>query len=916
MKLFFQLVFLCFALNLNAQSQHEIEVQGQIDSIMTLYPNCTDYPNDVLVVLDSLLVLLAEIQGDSTNPNLDSISTDYFDAAFLDFLSTNYPNVIQNEQIDPLEASLIIDLDLDDLGISCLNGIEHFINLKTLSCQHNNLTSLPNLPSQIESVNCQWNEIAFLYPLPESLRNFDIRHNSMTIVPELPNFIEDLKLCFNNITAITNLPDSLEILYCAYNNLIQLPDFPSKLKTVLCYNNEIAQISAIPESMRTFRIQNNSLIALPTIPSGLETLAISNNPIECVNDYPDQFEDLLGQYPNCERDLIYQISQAIEPWYISIALQEGWNMFGYACPEPNDVEALLSPYVSSIILLKDNNGSAYIPEFAYNGIGDFTPGHGYQLKTSEFIQSFSLCDWYVVVLPEDNILAMQEYISQLEDSIEILNQPLVPGCTDETAFNYNSSANMDDGSCIIYGCTNPYSQGGLYNPLANVDDGSCILIGCADSMYLEYYTQGFTPSISEEVYNDLFCSQLAVFGCTDNGWLLNAMGEINDSDLDANPAVNYNPDANIDDGSCITESIGCTDSSAFNYNSSANVDDGSCYPIIYGCLDPTAFNFNDFDFDGLSNVMTGINGVDVNTSNGSCYPIVGGCLDSSAFNFNDYDYDGYPNAIIGIYGIDVNTDSGNCIPKLYGCIDCTEEDGTPIANNCVNNIIIANTDDGSCEYIGCMDSLADNYDPVYTVQVSEMCVYHGCLDILACNYNPESNIADGSCTYPEQGYDCDGNINVQVGDEAFGGIVFYVDSTGQHGLVAAMEDLDTTYQWGCFATSILGADGQAIGTGYQNTLDIVSGCSETPIAASEALAYESKAYSDWYLPSLDELKEIYNTIGYGGLEGNIGGFSSNWYWSSSENNNYGALDVDFGDGSTGNFSAKLKTDRVRVIRSF
>ena len=196
--------------------------------------------------------------------------------------------------------------------------------------------------------------------------------------------------------------------------------------------------------MRTFRIQNNSLIALPTIPSGLETLAISNNPIECVNDYPDQFEDLLGTYPNCERDLIYQISQAIEPWYISIALQEGWNMFGYACPEPNDVEALLSPYVSSIILVKDNNGSAYIPEFAYNGIGDFTPGHGYQLKTSESIQSFSLCDWYVIVLPEDNILAMQEYISQLEDSIEILNQPLVLGCTDETAFNYNSSANMDD----------------------------------------------------------------------------------------------------------------------------------------------------------------------------------------------------------------------------------------------------------------------------------------------------------------------------------------------------------------------------------------------------------------------------------------------------------------------------------------
>ena len=31
----------------------------------------------------------------------------------------------------------------------------------------------------------------------------------------------------------------------------------------------------------------------------------------------------------------------------------------------------------------------------------------------------------------------------------------------------------------------------------------------------------------------------------------------------------------------------------------------------------------------------------------------------------------------------------------------------------------------------------------------------GCMDSLACNYSPDANMADGSCTYPEQGYDCD-----------------------------------------------------------------------------------------------------------------------------------------------------------------
>ena len=92
-------------------------------------------------------------------------------------------------------------------------------------------------------------------------------------------------------------------------------------------------------------------------------------------------------------------------------------------------------------------------------------------------------------------------------------------------------------------------------------------------------------------------------------------------------------------------------------------------------------------------------------------------------------------------------------------------------------------------------------------------------------------------------------VTYQVGDFAEGGIVFYVDKTGQHGLVSALEDLtegatitsegNPGYQWGCYDTSISGANGQAIGTGYQNTLDIGAGCSETPVAASEALAYES-----------------------------------------------------------------------------
>jgi hypothetical protein len=137
-----------------------------------------------------------------------------------------------------------------------------------------------------------------------------------------------------------------------------------------------------------------------------------------------------------------------------------------------------------------------------------------------------------------------------------------------------------------------------------------------------------------------------------------------------------------------------------------------------------------------------------------------------------------------------------------------------------------------------------------------------------------------------------------------------------------MEDLEGTYVWGCSGVNISGADGQSIGTGYQNTMDIVNqGCSTQNggiTAAQAALDAEINGYSDWYLPSFDELYEMYSTIGNEGLEGNIGGFeTSDWpyYWSSSEYGNSNAWNVYFNNGSTGNYD-KNYASRVRVIRAF
>jgi hypothetical protein len=56
--------------------------------------------------------------------------------------------------------------------------------------------------------------------------------------------------------------------------------------------------------------------------------------------------------------------------------------------------------------------------------------------------------------------------------------------------------------------------------------------------------------------------------------------------------LNYNPNANTEDFSCISYVYGCTDSSALNYDSTANTENGSCIAVVEGCIDPNAYNYD------------------------------------------------------------------------------------------------------------------------------------------------------------------------------------------------------------------------------------------------------------------------------------------------------------------------------------
>ena len=382
----------------------------------------------------------------------------------------------------------------------------------------------------------------------------------------------------------------------------------------------------------------------------------------------------------------------------------------------------------------------------------------------------------------------------------------------------------------------------------------------------------------------------------------------------------------VEDGSCVYP--GCMDPAADNYDDTATNDDGLC--TYTGCTDPTASNYSVFlhPVDGLNYYAT--------TDDSSC--CVDGCTDPTACNYNAL----------------ATCDDGSC-SGLLGCMDSTSCNYNPAAT----------CDDGSCSgIIGCTNTAFLEYDPTATCDPNlDQCVtlgVPGCMDDgtdpnytgrpvswvgPANNYDPTANYEDGSCCYGADPESCTfidaaGVVGdtISIGDTYQGGIIFYLDqvtnsdvgtlcgalivdpvppiySTAWHNNNSCGEFFPTGYNSAGQLTT-------AIGSGYQNSRDIVD---NAPIGCVPNAAYSidnttSGGFSDWYLPSINELFTIDQNLG----QNNLFCFTdpaemvdnpsiSDTYWSSTETGVDDAGHLDFSTSLLSN-SDKDALKTVRGIR--
>lgn len=163
------------------------------------------------------------------------------------------------------------------------------------------------------------------------------------------------------------------------------------------------------------------------------------------------------------------------------------------------------------------------------------------------------------------------------------------------------------------------------------------------------------------------------------------------------------------------------------------------------------------------------------------------------------------------------------------------------------------------------------------------------------------------------------NIVLRLGDEYQGGKIFFLENSGEHGLIGSTTDLvynsefgdEIRFYWG--NETLLGTSNN---NGQQNTALMANAATSSGYAGYHFKngGYSQNGFSDWYIPSIEELEVLKENKSY------VGGFPTvtDWqaqYWSSSEQSETKAFILNF-NALMGNTNDKIKVFKIRPIRKF
>ena len=159
---------------------------------------------------------------------------------------------------------------------------------------------------------------------------------------------------------------------------------------------------------------------------------------------------------------------------------------------------------------------------------------------------------------------------------------------------------------------------------------------------------------------------------------------------------------------------------------------------------------------------------------------------------------------------------------------------------------------------------------------------------------------------------------LSIGSYHAGGIVFFIDGSGKHGLVISPLDIGIGCAWGCQEESIPGTSDR-IGSGLLNTKLIIEHCKESGFAAQLCADFTANGFSDWFLPSVKELQLVSTNLGAKemGCKWQTGYGTVYTYWSSTEYLRHLAVCFDFEDPPHSYNVEKDETrPLVRPVRAF